>query len=127
MELTKTDKAQLKAIIKRGILRRCNQWLKETSSIINQEYGNQENAFDRCMDVTKRSCDFYKEAMERENYYSNSMMLSGVSALLAEGYLTLEDIVDCREEIQAAIRLWAKYLAQTSSIRAMSFCTVYLQ
>ena len=110
MELTKADRAQLKAIIKRGILRRCDQWLKETSSLINQEYGDQENAFDRCMDVTKRSRDFYKEAMKRENYYSTSMMLSGVGILLAEGYLTLKDIVDCREEIQAAIRLWAREL-----------------
>lgn len=45
MELTKADMAQLKGLIKRGILRRCEQWLKETSQLINEEYDDQENAF----------------------------------------------------------------------------------
>ena len=104
MEPTKEDKVQLKRIIKRGILRRCEHWLQETILLINKEYDDQENSFDRCMEITKRSRDFHNEAMRRENYYSNSMMLSGVGVLLAEGYLTLEDIADCREEVQDAIR-----------------------
>ena len=104
MELTKADMAQLKGLIKRGILRRCKQWLKETSQFINEEYDEQENAFDRCMEIAKRSRDFYKEAMQREDYYNNSMMLSGARVLLAEGYLLTEDIAECRGEVQAAIR-----------------------
>ena len=108
MELTKADKRQLKDIIQRGILRRCEEWLKETSELINKEYGDDENAFDRCMEVTKRSRDYYKEAMEREDYYRNTMMLSGTGVLLAEGYLTLEDIKDCREEVQTSIKFWAR-------------------
>lgn len=85
MELTKADKRQLKEIIRRGILRRCEEWLKETSELINKEYGDDENAFDRCMEVTKRSRDYFKEAMRREDYYRNTMMLSGAGVLLAEG------------------------------------------
>ena len=108
MELTKSDKRQLQDIIQRGILRRCEEWLKETSELINKEYDGDENAFDRCMKVTKRSRDYFKEAMRREDYYRNTMMLSGTAALLAEGYLTLDDIKECREEVQAAIRLWAR-------------------
>lgn len=108
MELTKADKRQLNEIIRRGILRRCEEWLKETSELINKEYGDDENAFDRCMEVTKRSRDYFKEAMRREDYYRNTMMLSGAGVLLAEGYLTLKDVTDCREEVQAAIRLWAR-------------------
>ena len=65
MELTKTDKKQLTDIIRQGILRRCEEWLKETANIINKDYG-EENAFDRCMKVTKRSKDYFKEAMSRE-------------------------------------------------------------
>ncbi|MBO4719679.1 MAG: hypothetical protein J5658_07385 [Prevotella sp.] len=107
MELTKTDKRQLKDIIRRGILRRCEEWLKETSELISKEYDD-ENAFDRCMEVTKRSRDYFKEAMRREDYYRNTMMISGAGVLLAEGYLTLEDIKECREEVQAAIRFWAR-------------------
>lgn len=108
MELTKADKRQLKDIIRRGILRRCEEWLKETRELINKEYDENENAFDRCMEVTKRSRDYFKEAMQREDYYRNTMMLSGAGVLLAEGYLTLEDISECRGEVQSAIRLWAR-------------------
>ena len=108
MELTKADKRQLKDIIRRGILRRCEEWLKEMSELINKEYGDEENAFDRCMEVTKRSRDYFKEAMRREDYYRNTMMLSGTGVLLAEGYLTLEDIKDCREEVQTSIKFWAR-------------------
>ena len=108
MELTKADKRQLKEIIQRGILRRCEEWLKDTSELINKEYGDDENAFDRCMEVTKRSRDYFKEAMRREDYYRNTMMLSGTGVLLAEGYLTLEDIKDCREEVQTSIKFWAR-------------------
>ena len=108
MELTKADKRQLKDIIQRGILRRCEEWLKETSELINKEYDDEENAFDRCMEVTKRSRDYFKEAMRREDYYRNTMMLSGAGVLLAEGYLTLEDIKDCREEVQTSIKFWAR-------------------
>ena len=108
MELTKSDKRQLKDIIQRGILRRCEEWLKETSELINREYDKDENAFDRCMEVTKRSHKYFKEAMELEDFYRNTMLLNGAGVLLAEGYLTLEDIEECREEVQAAIRLWAR-------------------
>ena len=104
MELTKTDKAQLKEIIKKGILKLCMEWLEQTDKLINKEYDNQENAFDRCMEIAKRSSDFYKEAMKREYYYRTQMMLSGVAALLAQGYISMDDIADCREEIKSAIK-----------------------
>jgi len=104
MELTKADKRQLKDIIRRGILRRCEEWLKETSELINKEYGDDENAFDRCMEVTKRSRDYYKEAIERENYYRNTMIELGVYVLLKEGYLTFDDLSELRPEVQSDIK-----------------------
>ena len=104
MELTKADKRQLKDIIRRGILRRCEEWLKETSELICKEYGEDENAFDRCMEVTKRSRDYYKEAMEREDYYRNTMIELGVYVLLREGYLTFEDLTELRPEVQFNIK-----------------------
>ena len=108
MELSKTVKRQMKDIIRQGILRRCEEWLKETSEFINKEYGKEENAFDRCMEVTKRSRNYFKEAMRREDYYRNTMLLSGAGELLANGYLTLDDFKDVRPEIQDAVRLWAR-------------------
>ena len=89
MELTKADKRQLHDLVKRGVLRRCEEWLKETAELINKEYGEDENAFDRCMEVTKRSRDYFKEAMQREDYYRNQMLLMGVNELLTNGYLTI--------------------------------------
>ena len=106
MELTKADKRQLHDLIKRGVLRRCEEWLKETAELINKEYGEDENAFDRCMEVTKRSRYYFKEAMRREDYYRNSMLLMGVDELLTNGYLTIEDFKDCRPEIQEKVRQW---------------------
>ena len=103
MELNKTDRAQLKEIIKKGILKLCMEWLEQTDKLINKEFNNQENAFDRCMEIAKRSSDFYTEAMKRENYYRTQMMLSGAAALLAQGYISMDDIADCREEIKSAI------------------------
>jgi len=104
MELNKTDKAQLKEIIKKGILNRCKEWLEQTDNLINKSFDNQENEFDRCMEITKRARDFYKEAMMRENYYRTQMMISGTAELLADGYISVDDIADCREEIQSAIK-----------------------
>lgn len=104
MELTKADRRQLKDIIRIGILRRCEEWLKEMSELINKEYADDENAFDRCMEVTKRSREYYKEAMGREDYYRNSMMEMGVEILLKEGYLTFDDFTECREEVRERIR-----------------------
>ena len=59
MELTKADKRQLQEVIRKGILRRCEEWLKEAAALINRQYEGEENAFDRCMEVTKRSRDYY--------------------------------------------------------------------
>ena len=106
MELTKADKRQLHDLIKRGVLRRCEEWLKETAELINKEYGENENAFDRCMEVTKQSRDYFKEAMRREEYYRNSMLLMGVDELLTNGYLTIEDFKDCRPETQEKVQQW---------------------
>ena len=103
MVLIKADKRQLKDIIQRGILRRCEEWLKDTSELINKEYGDDENAFDRCMEVTKRSRDYFKEAMRREDYYRNTMIENGVESLLIEGYLTEQDFTECREELRTSI------------------------
>ena len=99
MELKKADKRQLHDLIKRGVLRRCEEWLKETAELINKEYGENENAFDRCMEVTKRSRDYFNEAMRREDYYRNSMLLMGVD-------VTIEDFKECRPEIQEKVRQW---------------------
>lgn len=91
MELTKSERKLMTEIIRRGILRRCEEWLLETKQLIEKSY-NDENAFDRCMEVTKRSRNFFKEAMQREEYYKTSQMLTGASVLLAEGYLSEDDL-----------------------------------
>ena len=108
MELTKEERRQIKDVIQRGILRRCEEWLEETEAIISREYEGKENAFDRCMEITKRSHNFYKEASRREDYYRNTMLLSGAGELLSNGYLEMNDLKDFRPEVQAAIRLWSR-------------------
>ena len=55
------------------------------------------------MEVTKRSRDYYKEAMEREDYYRNSKIEIGVGSLFSQEYLTEQDFVECREELRTYI------------------------
>ena len=83
------------------------EWLNETKHLIEMNYDGNENEFDRCMKVTKRSRNFFKEAMRREDYYRNSMMLSGVCRMLTEGYLTLDDLKELSQELQTSIKLMA--------------------
>ena len=99
MELTKADKRQLRDIIKRGVLRRCEEWLGEMRELLNKDFG-EDNAFDRCMQVTRSARDFYKEAMTRESYYRNTTMELGIDEMLHSGYLTLDDFAECRDEVR---------------------------
>ena len=73
------------------------------STFINKEYVDDENAFDRCMEVTKRSRDFFKEAMSREDYYRNTMIELSIENLLFEGYLSESVFAGCREELRTYI------------------------
>lgn len=101
-ELTKQDKRQLKDLVRKGNLRRYKEWLQEMSELINKPVVESEgNEFDRCMEITKASREFYKEAMAREDFYRNSMLSTGMSNLLADGYLKKEDLADLRPELKA--------------------------
>ena len=103
--LTKQDKRQLTAIIRKGNLKRYKEWLEEMSELINKPYKDgEENEFDRCMEVTKASRDFDKEAMTREDYYRNTMLTMGVMNLLADGYLDMQDLEGLRPELRERFR-----------------------
>lgn len=108
-EFTKQERKQLTALIKKGNLARCDEWLGQTKDLINKPYGEHENAFDRCMELTKSARDFFKEAMQREDYYRNTYMLSGVAILLREGYLCKEDVATVENE---ALRNKIMFLAE---------------
>lgn len=91
-QLTKQDKKQLTALIKKGNLARCDEWLGEIRALIDRPYNDKENAFDRCMEITKSARDFYKEAMSREDYYRGSWLTMGAANLLHEGYIDKNDV-----------------------------------
>lgn len=107
MELTKKQKKELKELIKVGINRGCQKWLDETVELIQKPY-DRDNAWDRSMQITKRSRDYFKETMRREDsFYRNDWLLFSVAALLNEGNLTIEDIQLFGEDITAAVLLIA--------------------
>ena len=58
------------------------------------------------MDITKKSHDFFKEAMKMEDYYSGSKLFFGILNLYNEGYLSDEEISILPERIQQAIKIW---------------------
>lgn len=101
-ELSKADKKVLESIIKKGNLARCHEWLGEMKELLDKPLNpSKENEFDRCMEITRKSRDFYKEAMWREDCYRNSMLESGVSGLLKEGYVNFSDLAGLSDELQA--------------------------
>lgn len=107
MELTKKQKKELKELIKIGINRGCQKWLDETVALIQEPYDG-DNAWDRSMQITKRSREYFKETMRREDsLYRNDWLLFSVAALLNEGNLTIEDIQLFGEDITAAVLLIA--------------------
>ena len=109
MELTKNQKREIKDLIKVGINRGCQKWLDETVRIIQQPYDDEkENPWDRSLKITKRSRDYFKETMSREeSFYRNDWLLFSVAALVNEGNLTYEEIKPFGEDILAAVHLIA--------------------
>ena len=109
MELTKNQKREIKDLIKVGINRGCQKWLDETVRIIQQPYDDEkENPWDRSLKITKRSRDYFKETMNREDsFYRNDWLLFSVATLINEGNLTYEEVEPLGEDILAAVHLIA--------------------
>lgn len=103
-ELTKAEKRQAKDVIRIGILRRHAEWLRELRELLDQPYDEETNEFDRSMTITDKARKFYKEAMNMEDYYRNSMLTIGLAKLLHDGYLTTEDIASLPEDLKAIVR-----------------------
>ena len=83
-EFTKSEKQAAIGLIRRGILHRHAQWHKEIRELLDKPYG-EDNEFDRSMEITKMARDFYKEALEMENYYSIRNLLIGGAVLFRIG------------------------------------------
>lgn len=108
MELTKAQIREVKALIKLGVNRGCQKWLDETVELIlKPSVDGEKNQFDRCLEVTKRSRDFFKEAMEREEFfYRKGWLLNSLAVLVSEGNLSMEDIESLGEEIVAGVKVY---------------------
>ena len=102
--MTKNERKVAKEVLKRGILRRHAAWLKETRDIIIQGMDAGENEFDLSMHITRRSKDFFKEAMDLEDYYRTSWIEDGLRFLYRRGFLNDEDISVLPSEIVEGIR-----------------------
>lgn len=102
-ELTKSEKRQVKELLKVGILRRHAEWQNEMRQLLDKPFDSDcGNEFDRSMMITDKARKFYKEAMQMEDFYSNSKLVIGIRYLLQEGYLTIEDIAVLPDEL----RVW---------------------
>ncbi len=113
-DFSKADRKHLVEIIRKGNLARYKEWLQEMNDLINKPFDyEKENEYDRCMDVTKKSRDFFKEAMRREDCYRNSWMVSGVAILLEEGYITKDDIETLSDGLKDLIILKATPISYT--------------
>ena len=103
MELTEADKRLAKDIIKRGVLRRHAQWQQELRELLDKPFDENKNEFDRSLQITNEARKFYKEAMEMEDYYRNSMLLTGLANLYYRHFITDDDLAELSEEIKQSI------------------------
>ena len=105
MELTKDDKRIAKDIIRRGILRRHAQWQQELRKLLDKPFAENNNEYDRSMQITAKARKFYKEAMGMEEYYRNSMLLMGLANLYYRHLITDDDLAELSETVRQAILL----------------------
>lgn len=101
IELTKGEKKQVKELLRKGILKRHAQWQSELREMLDRPFDDEiGNEFDRSMAITDMARKFYKEAMQMEDYYRNSMLIIGLLNLLHDGYITGEDIAILPEDLR---------------------------
>lgn len=104
-ELTKAEKKQAKELLKKGILRRHAEWQNELRQLLDRPFDDEiDNEFDRSMKITDKARDFYKEAMQMEDYYRISRLPFGLMSLYRDGYLTDEEIAELPDELIDWIR-----------------------
>ncbi len=103
MELSKEDKRLAKDIIRKGILHRHAQWQEEMRKLLDKPLSEKCNEYDRSMQITDKSRKFYKEAMEMEDYYRPTMLLTGLAALYLHKHITDEDLSPLSDEVKQAI------------------------
>ena len=97
---SKDERKIAKEILKKGILSYHQNWQNGIAALIQSPYTEDENAFSRSMEITKRAKDFYKEAMRLESFYDKTWIASGIAMFLADGNLKEEDLKVLPTDIQ---------------------------
>ena len=105
MELSKADKRFAKEIIRRGILYRHAQWQQELRELLDRPFDDNKNEYDRSLQITNEARKFYKEAMEMEDYYRNSMLMIGLANLYYRHLITDDDLAELSEQIKQSIHV----------------------
>ena len=77
----KEEKRVIRQVLKTCILRRHKQWQDEMRQLLDSPMEPDSNEFDRSMEITRRSRDFFKEAMQMEDFYRYSRAVIGLSCL----------------------------------------------
>lgn len=87
-------------ILKTGILRRHEQWLKELAETIAHSYDEEtENTYDRSMAITRMARGWYKEASRMDTWYDKHTILEAINHLVITGFITdaeLQLLNDCK-------------------------------
>lgn len=99
-DLTKSEKKQIKDLLKIGILRRHAEWQNELRELLSRPFDNEiGNEFDRTMAIIDKARKFYKETMQMEDYYRNNLLLIGLRNLFIDKHLTAEDVKKLPEDL----------------------------
>lgn len=89
MELSKTQYRQAKEILKKGILRRHEQWQIGLAEMLARPYDDEiGNAYDRSIMIMKAVRNWNKEADKMEHWYDKTYILFAIGWLHDEGFIS---------------------------------------
>lgn len=112
VEFSKKERKIAKEILRKGILSYHQNWQNGIAVLIQSPYAENENSFDRSMEITRRAKNFYKEAMRLEELYDKFLLPSGIAMFLKEGNLSTEDLKDLPKETQNHLLYKAKKMRE---------------
>lgn len=102
-ELSKQDYRAAKEVLKVGILRLHEQWQRHLGELLVRPYEENENAFDRSMEITKMSRDWFKDASSMEHWYDRMSVTGYIARLLEDGMLKESDVEHFSNDVVAEI------------------------
>lgn len=102
-ELSKQDYRAAKDVLRVGILRLHEQWQRRLGDLLARPYEDNDNAFDRSMEITTMARDWFKEANSMERWYDRMFVTGYIARFLEDGTLRESEVGHLSDDVMAEI------------------------